>query len=82
MKFAVAELAALVSLSPPTATAASSGTSSGVNPALEIAARPTGLPSGAPPSEEKNELVLRAQKGLAQAGFYSGPQDGRLSTAT
>lgn len=77
-KFAVAALAALMFAGPPTAVAAATG----AGPALEIAARPTGLPDEVLPPAMPDDLVLRAQKALAQAGYYGGPQDGRMSAAT
>ena len=71
-KIVVAALVALVSLSLPTASFA----------ALEIAARPTGLPVEVAPLEKADDLVLRAQQALTKTGFYRGPEDGRMSRAT
>ncbi|HJO74530.1 MAG: peptidoglycan-binding domain-containing protein [Rhodospirillales bacterium] len=50
-------------------------------PMTVFAARPTGLPTGETPPGKPDDLVLRAQKALAKAGFYRGPQDGRMSRA-
>ena len=72
-EFVAAYLAALMVLNLPLISSAS---------AIEIAARPTGLPADQPLPGETDKLVLRAQQALAKAGFYKGPKDGRNSKAT
>lgn len=49
---------------------------------VEVAARPTGPPVDETPLGKPDDLVLRAQQALAKAGYYRGPQDGRMSRAT
>jgi len=71
-KFMIAALAAMIILLQPMAAFA----------ALEVAARPTGLPTIETPRGAPDDLVLRAQQALTKSGFYKDPQDGRMSRAT